>query len=224
MSQSSTEVFGLWKDPASFLTHFAGFVFALVGMVVLVALSPGPWLKTVSFALYGGSLALLFLASSAYHFFDLGERRNLWLRRLDHSAIFLLIGGTYAPMMVHLLDGPWRVGMLVAIGVIALFGVIFKLTWFHAPRWVDAGMYLGMGWLVVLPGSRVFGAMTPETLAWTVAGGVLYTVGAVVYALKWPDPWPEKFGFHDVWHLFVLAAAAAHFKMVWTMVAIDVPA
>ncbi len=222
MNQITTSNVGVWKDPASFVTHFVGFVGALVGLIALIIVSPGPWLKSTSFVLYGASLALLFLASSAYHFFDLGEDGNLWLRRLDHSAIFLLIGGTYAPMMVHLLDGGWRVGMLVAIGVIALLGVTFKLTFFHAPRWLDAAMYVGMGWLVVIPGSQVFSSMPTDTLAWTVTGGILYTVGAVVYALKWPDPWPEKFGFHDVWHLFVLAAAGAHFMMVWSMIEVPV--
>lgn len=213
---------GFWKDPASFLTHFIGFVLAVIGTIALLTSSPGPALKTWSFAAYGVSLALLFLSSSSYHFFDFGESGNLWLRRLDHSAIFLLIGGTYVPMMVHLLDGGWRIGMLVAIASIAVLGIVFKLTWFHAPRWLDAGMYVAMGWSIVIPNVRVFGPMTDETLAWTVVGGLFYTVGAVIYAFKWPDPWPDTFGFHDVWHLFVLGGAAAHFAMVWSLLPLPV--
>lgn len=212
-----------FKDPASALTHFAGFIGALVGILVLFLHTPGPTAKTASFMIYGVSLALLFLSSSAYHFFDLGEDRNLLLRRLDHSAIFLLIGGTYVPPVVHLLEGAWRSGMLIAIGTIAALGILFKLTWFHAPRWVDAALYVAMGWLVFIPGRLMIDPMSTETFAWMALGGAFYTVGAVVYATKWPDPWPDKFGFHDVWHVFVLGGAAAHFGFVYSLMAVPVP-
>ncbi len=206
-----------WKDPASALTHFAGFLAAVVGLVVLV-LSGSDAAKTTTFVIYGLSLALLFLASSSYHFFDLGERGNKMLRRCDHAAIFLLIAGTYVPVIAHVLDGPWRTGMLIAIMTMAALGVAFKLTWFHAPRWIDVALYLGMGWTVLVPGKRMYDALTPELIMWMGAGGAFYTFGALVYATKWPDPWPDRFGFHDIWHLFVLGGAACHFGMVYVLI------
>lgn len=215
---SSADIFKLWKDPASALTHFAGFLAAIVGVIVLLSHSPGGTLKTLTYTIYGVSLALLFLSSSTYHFFDLGERRNLWLRRLDHSAIFLLISGTYLPAVMHTLDGSWRLGMLISLAILTSCGILFKLTWFHCPRWLDALIYVCMGWSVVVPGSRLLAPLSPESLFWIVTGGVLYSVGAITYATKRPDPWPGIFGFHEVWHLFVLAGATAHFFFVYSLI------
>ncbi len=215
MTKSPT--FTTWKDPASALTHFVGFLAACVGLVVLVAQSPGPAIKTASFAIYGVSLAMLFLASSTYHFFDLGVKGNLWLRRMDHSAIYLLIAGTYVPPVVHFLHGWWRDGMMIALGITVFVGIMCKLLWFHMPRWFNVAIYLGLGWMVLLPGERLLGAMPDVSLTWLMIGGGFYTVGAIVYATKWPNPWPDKFGFHDVWHVFVLCGAGAHFIHVYTL-------
>lgn len=210
----------LWKDPASALTHFLGFLAAAVGLVVLVAQSPGPSFKTLSFALYGLSLTALFLASATYHFFDLGPQKNAYLRKLDHAAIYLLIAGTYVPPVAHFLHGSWRTGMLIALSITVVLGIILKLSWMNMPRWLSVAIYLGLGWMVLIPGDRLLGAMPDASLSWLYAGGAFYTVGAVVYATKWPDPWPKHFGFHDVWHLFVLAGAGAHFALVYTLLAI----
>lgn len=210
----------LWKDPVSAITHFAGFLAALVGLTVLLAQSPGPSLKIASFSIYGVSLCLLFLASASYHFFDLGPKKNLWLRRLDHSAIYLLIAGTYVPPVAHFLHGSWRTGMLIALAVTVTLGIGFKLSWFHMPRAVNAAMYMTLGWMVLIPGKRLLGPMPTTTLMWLYVGGAFYSVGAIVYATKWPDPWPQKFGFHDIWHLFVLAGAASHFALVYSLLPI----
>lgn len=224
LSEAKTTTGIYWKEPASAISHFIGFIAAIVGMIVLLVASPSEPAKVASFAIYGASLSVLFLASSAYHFFDLGDRGNHFLRRFDHAAIFLLIGGTYIPAVMHLLDGGWRTGMLWAVGVIAALGVTFKLALFHAPRWVDVAMYLAMGWLVLIPGGRIFTPMSDASIFWIVAGGAFYTVGAIVYATKWPDPWPRHFGFHDVWHLFVLAGAGCHFGFVYSLLDAPVPA
>ena len=210
-----------WKEPASALTHFVGFLAAIAGLIVLLIESPGGLAKTLTLSLYGASLTLLFLSSSTYHFFDLGERGNMWLRRLDHSAIFLLIAGTYLPAVMHTLVGGWRLGMLIALGALTLCGVLFKLTWFHCPRWLDALIYLAMGWSVVIPNTRMFSPLASQSVAWIVAGGLFYTVGALTYAIKRPDPWPDVFGFHEVWHMFVLAGAGCHFFFVYSL--LDTP-
>ncbi len=208
----------IWKDPASALTHFFGFIAALFGLAYLLNACPPDTPKIVAFSVYGISLCILFFASATYHFFDLGERGNLWLRRGDHSAIFLLIGGSYVPVFMHYLEGSWRFWMLFATATIAIFGILFKLTWFHAPRWLNAGMYLIMGWMVVIPGSTLFTAMSSTTFYYILAGGLFYSFGAIIYALKRPDPWPETFGFHEIWHCFVLAGAASHFLFVVSLV------
>ena len=119
----------LGKEPLNALTHFVGFLAAIVGLVTFVLLSKNDGPKVAGMAIYGGSLVALFLASSTYHFFDLGERGNRWLRRLDHTAIFLLIAGTYIPPLIHTLDGAWRVAMISVVGGLAVIGTLFKLVW-----------------------------------------------------------------------------------------------
>ncbi len=222
---TTRKTFALNKDPWSTYTHFAGFVAAIVGLVALLVATWGDAATMTSSTIYGVSLALLFLASSAYHFFDLGESGNAWLRRLDHAAIFLLIGGTYVPSFMHLLDGAWRVTMLSVVGGLALLGVLFKLALFDGAQKSKAGtlMYVLLGWIVVIPAYKMYPVIPSSSLAWLVAGGLAYTVGAVVYARKWPDPWPETFGFHEVWHLFVLLGAGLHYGFVFSLLDVPVP-
>lgn len=212
-----------FKDPWSALTHFAGFLAAVVGMVALVVLSTHDPVKQAGMALYGGSLALLFASSSLYHFLDLGPARNRWLRRLDHAAIFLLIAGTYVPPLLHLLDGAWRVGMLITMGVLAAMGVLLTLVWLESPTWLTVGTYLAMGWVVVVPAHIIFPQLAPLQMGLLVSGGVVYTAGAVVYSLKRPNPWPGVFGHHEVWHLFVLLGAGLHFGFTATLLGAIIP-
>lgn len=202
------------RQPVSAWTHFGGFVLAVAGLVALVVPSLGDGPRLVVNTVYAGSLALLFLCSAAYHFFDLGPMGNRWLRRLDHSVIFLLIAGTYLPPLLYLLDGAWRVAMIAVMGGLAVAGIGFKLCWLGAPRWVTAGIYLAMGWLIVVPGYRMLPQLGGLQLLWLAGGGLTYSAGAVIYASRWPDPWPGRFGFHEVWHLFVLVAALLHYLFI----------
>lgn len=206
--------FALNKDPAlSWGTHLFGMALAVVGLVYLVGKAADD-VQTATVAAYASTLVLTFAASTAYHFLDLGAQGNRWLRRADHMAIYLLIAGSYVPALVHLLDGGWRTGMLVAMGAFALGGILFKLLWLEAPQWLSVSLYLLMGWsgVVVLP--AMLGRMPGEDAAWMWAGGAFYSVGAIVYWREWPDPWPEVFGHHEIWHLFVIAGAACHFAFV----------
>lgn len=205
---------GYIKDPWSWFTHFVGAIAAVVGLVFLVDLSSGDSAQQAVMTIYGASLVALFSASSIYHFFDLGEKGNPWLRRLDHTAIFLLISGTYTPIFFHTLDGAWRIVMLSLVGGLALLGIVFKLFWINAPRKLSAGMYVAIGWLVLIPGPIVFPRLSNSEIGWFVGGGLVFTLGAVVYARKRPDPWPGVFGFHEIWHIFVLAGAALHYVFV----------
>ena len=209
------------KDPISALTHFLGALAAIAGTIYLATQVDGT--KRVVFVIYGVSMVALFSASSIYHFFDLGEGNKL-LRKFDHMAIFLLIGGTYVPPLVHTLTGTWRIAMLALIGGLALAGVIFKLWWTACPRWLTAGIYLGMGWVILIPAHLVFPALSSASFTWLLAGGVTYSVGAIIYAIKRPNPIPGFFGFHEIWHLFVLAAAAFHFVFMLTLIHQPIPA
>ncbi len=212
---------GLFKEPISAVTHFLGFCAALVGLGFLVWRSDGSAAKVASMWIYGMSLVLLFLASATYHFFDAGERGNAWLRRIDHVAIFALIAGSYTPMLVHLLDGSWRIAMLVTVGTLATIGTVFKLLWVDAPVWLSTSSYLLLGWVVLIPAPLILPQLNNWAGVWLVLGGLIYSVGAIVYARRWPDPWPETMGHHEVWHLFVLGGAAAHFAFVVCL--LDVP-
>lgn len=218
LEQITSRTVGFNKEPWSAFTHFLGFVAAIVGLVFLVVYTAHDVPRLVTMIIYGVSLILLFLASASYHFFDLGEDGNNFLRRLDHAAIFLLIAGTYVPSMVHLLDGTWRIAMLSVVGLCAVLGVLFKLVFYNTAKNAGTAMYVGMGWLVVIPAHKIWPVIPSTSLAWLVAGGLAYTIGAVVYAKEWPDPWPDTFGHHEVWHLFVLAGATFHYFFVWSLI------
>ncbi len=206
------------KDPLSAYTHFAGFAAGVAGLVVLILLAAGDAPKTVAVTLFGGTLVLLFLASASYHYFDLGERGNRWLRRLDHAAIFLFIAGSYIPPLIYTLEGAWRIAMLSVVGGLAVAGVVMKLFWLGGPRWLTTAFYLALGWVVVVPAYQVLPRLSLTSVFWVTLGGLIYTAGAVVYARKRPDPLPGVFGFHEVWHLFVLGGAASHFVFVLDLV------
>ncbi len=211
-----------FKEPVSAGTHFLGFLLALGGLAFLVARSSGGP-QVTAMAVYGLSLALLFLASTALHFADLGARGNRWLRRLDHGAIYLLIAGSYVPPLLHMLDGTWRIAMLSAVGVLAVLGVVLKLAWIDCPGWLSTSTYLALGWIVVIPGPLILPQLPAWPLAWLITGGLAYTVGAFVYLFEWPDPWPAKVGHHEIWHLFVLAGAGAHFVFTAWLLDVAVP-
>lgn len=218
----SVEVrFRILKDPWSAITHFVGFVAALIGAVALVVLSFGDVWKTTTMAAYGLSLVVLFLASTVYHFFDIGERGNRWLQRIDHAAIFALIAGSYLPALFHLLDGAWRISMLAVVIGLALAGALFKIVWIDCPDKLGVALYLALGYVVVIPGYKILPQLSPVELGWLLAGGLLYTLGAIVFVKQWPDPWPDRFGHHEVWHLFVLGGAASHY--VFTLHLVDAP-
>ncbi len=204
------------KDPVSGLSHLAGAILAVVGLGVLVVLSVrhgGPW-HVVSFAVYGVSLVLLYSASAAYHLLPLSAGKTLVLRRLDHIMIYVLIAGTYTPFCLVALRGVWGWSILGAVWGLALAGLFLKLFWITAPRWMSTALYLVMGWVGLAAIHPILQAVPLGAVVWLLAGGVGYSVGAVIYGLKRPDPWPGVFGFHELFHLFVLAGSLCHFYMM----------
>lgn len=213
-----------FKDPASAWTHFIATFGAIAGAGYLLWASWGTGLKFWSFAAYSLGFVGVFLSSSVYHFFDLGDRWNKWLRRVDHMAIFVMIAGSYIPMLVHFLDGGWRTYMLASVLSIATLGVLFKIFWVEAPSFLAVGIYLAMGWMVVVAAPALSRTLPGDVTLWLVIGGLIYTLGAIVYALEWPDPWPNAFDHHAIWHLFVIGGAAAHFVAMLRVVPLAVPA
>jgi hemolysin III len=207
------------REPVSGLMHLGGAIAALVGQIVLLVMGWPGVEKIAAVLVYGLSLIGLFSASATYHLVNAGPKVTAALRKLDHAAIYLLIAGSYTPFCLLAFEGFFRWGMLAIVWTFAIVGIIIKLFYMGAPRWVSALIYLLMGWLCLLAAGEMFTALPTISLVWMIVGGVIYSLGAVVYATKIFDFLPGKFGFHEVWHIFVLLGAAAHFIAVLGVVA-----
>jgi hemolysin III len=208
------------REPASGLTHAIAAVFALIGSIILLITGWGTLGKTISLAIYGASLVLMFTTSGLYHMVDARPQVVEILRKIDHSAIYLLIAGTYTPMCYNLFSGFWKWGMLAIIWSLALAGIGVKIFIIRAPRWLTAGIYLFMGWLCIAAIGEMLAVMPRGALFWLLAGGVIYTLGAIVYIARKPDFYPGVYGFHEVWHLFVILGALAHYISVLVYIAL----
>jgi hemolysin III len=192
------------------VSHAWAFWVALVAGIVLLVLAPGADAR-VAALVYAVGLCALFAGSGLYHRWRWDPRWRPLLRRIDHSTIFIFIAASYTPIALLVLEGPLRVVVLIGVWAGAVAGVAFSVAWIGAPRSLTAGTYLALGWFAVITIPQLVDRLPVVPLALLAAGGVLYTVGALVYASKRPDPWPRTFGFHEVFHAFVIAAAAAHF-------------
>jgi len=209
------------REPVNGLTHLAGVLLACVGLLVLLAraASAGRTDQIVAFGIFGLSLVALYSASTLYHLLPLSPVGIARLRRVDHMMIFVLIAGTYTPFCLLALDGAWRVGLLGVIWSLAVCGILLKLIWMETPRWLSVALYLGMGWVAVIAAPALFLAVPTGGMSWVLGGGLLYTAGALIYGLKRPNLVPGIFGFHELWHLFVVAGSACHFWAVLHYVA-----
>jgi hemolysin III len=196
------------------LTHLITAGVALVGLICLLVIGWGSAGKVISLAVYGLSLTLLFLASGIYHSVKAKPQAIQRLRKLDHAAIYLLIAGTYTPVCFNMLDGFWKWGMLSTVWSLAIIGIGVKVFIIHAPRWVTAGIYLLMGWLCLFGIQEILAALPLGAVIWLGAGGIIFTLGALVYITKWLDFYPGVFGFHEIWHIFVILGALAHYIMI----------
>ncbi len=204
------------REPVNGLTHLTGGLLASIGLIVLLvtAASEGRTDQLVAFGIFGFSLITLYSASALYHLLPLSPLGVARLRRVDHMSIFLLIAGTYTPFCLLALDGGWQVALLCLIWGLALCGILLKLLWMEAPRWLSVALYLGMGWVALVAAPALFRAVPAGGMAWVLAGALIYSAGALIYGLKRPNPVPGVFGFHELWHLFVMAGSACHFWAV----------
>lgn len=210
------------KDPVSGLTHFIGILLSLAGLGLLVWRTSHPlrpW-ALVSCAVFGTGMILLYTVSTLYHWLILAEKGNEFMRKLDHIMIFVLIASTYTPFCLGPFRGTLGWSMFAGVWGIAFLGTIFKLFWINAPRIVSTLIYLGMGWLAVLGAGPIMRILEHGALFWLVAGGVLYSVGAVIYACKKPNIFPSWLGFHEVFHIFVMLGSSAHFWVIYRYISV----
>ncbi|NLV15889.1 MAG: hemolysin III family protein [Syntrophomonadaceae bacterium] len=209
------------RDPVNGLTHLVGVVLSVVGAVFLIyaAAQHAQAGYVVAASIFGASLLLLYTASTLYHLLPLSDRGTAILRRVDHMMIFVLIAGTYTPLCLITLAGKWGWILLWTIWGLAAVGVAMKLFWFNAPRWFSTLFYVLMGAIVVAFLPLLSGLLSPAAVAWIAGGGILYIIGAIIYATKLPilncSRW---FGFHEVFHLFVLGGSFCHFWFIYNYV------
>ncbi len=202
------------REPVNSLTHWSATVLATAGLIALLVVGWGRPARIISLVIYGLSLIFLFSASATYHMVRVKEKALEIFRKIDHAAIYFLIAGSYTPFCVNAFSGFWKWGLLSIIWSLALIGILVKIFYIRAPRWLNAGIYLVMGWLCLAAIGQMLAVLPVWVLSWLFAGGVIYTLGAIVYITKIFNFIPGVFGFHEVWHIFVMLAAAAHFVAV----------
>ncbi len=210
-------MFSKLREPVNSLTHLGGAIAAFFGQIALLLVGWNGSAKLASVCVYGFSLIAMFSASAAYHMAKVKPATLQTLRKLDHSAIFLLIAGTYTPFCLIAFTGFWRWGLLAIIWSIAVVGIVVKVFSVNAPRWLNALAYVIMGWLCVMAAPQMPSVLPLSAMFWLIVGGAIYTLGAVVYATKTFNFVPGKFGFHEVWHIFVMLGAFAHFISVMSL-------
>jgi hemolysin III len=210
-----------FREPISAITHLVAASISFIGLIILIVLGWGDFQKIIPFSIYGISLILMFTASGTYHMVIARDSIILNLRKLDHSAIYLLIAGTYTPICVYFFNGFWQYGMLILIWSLAIIGIVVKLFVINAPRWINAGVYLIMGWLAIMGIQEILRTMPTAAIIWLVLGGLFYSVGAIIYITKFLDFFPGKFGFHEVWHIFVILGALSHYLVILKFIALS---
>ena len=206
------------RDPISALTHFIGFL-AVIPVSICLLDQADTKSQMISFVVFGLSLMLLYGASTIYHTLKLSAEKIAFLRRIDHMMIFVLIAGTYTPVCMVTLAGKWGTILLSAIWVIAIAGVFMKIFWMGAPRWLSTMIYVVMGWLSITAFVPLLKAVGWSGFGTLLGGGIAYTVGALIYALKKPNlAILKSFGFHEIFHVFVMIGSAFHIVFMFLYV------
>lgn len=207
------------KEPGSAITHFIGMlmaIFAAVPLLIKAAHEPSR-IYIISLTIYAASLILLYAASTSYHTFDISPKVNTILKKIDHMMISVLIAGSYTPVCLIVLKGRTGIILLTIVWAIAIAGILIKAFWVYCPKWVSSVLYIGMGWTCVLAFTQILNNMSPAAFGWLLAGGIIYTVGGVIYALKLPifNSRHKNFGSHEIFHLFVMGGSACHFVVMY---------
>ena len=205
------------KDPGSAITHFIGMLMAMFAATPLIlrAMRAPDTVHVISLSIFIVSMILLYAASTTYHTFDLSERTNKILKKLDHCMIFVLIAGSYTPICLIVLHGRTGLMLLALVWSIAILGIIFKLCWVTCPKWVSSVLYIAMGWVCVLAFTQILNSLPAAAFNWLLAGGIIYTVKLPIF-----NAHHKYFGSHEIFHLFVMAGSICHFIMMFEYVAV----
>ncbi|OYO51114.1 hemolysin, partial [Lachnotalea glycerini] len=211
------------KDPGSAITHFIGMlmaIFAATPLLIKAANAPDR-IHTISLAIFIMSMILLYGASTTYHSFNLSDKTNTLLRKLDHMMIFVLIAGSYTPICLVVLGGRTGKMLFLLVWAIATLGIIIKGCWITCPKWFSSLLYIAMGWVCVIAFTPLVNALSNAAFFWLLAGGIIYTIGGIIYALKLPifNSRHSSFGSHEIFHLFVMGGSICHFILMYYFVA-----
>lgn len=211
------------KDPGSAITHFIGMMMALFASTPLLirAANNPDRIHLISLAVFITSMVLLYMASTVYHTLNLSERSNRILRKIDHMMIFVLIAGSYTPVCLVVLGNAAGYRLCTLVWGIALAGILIKAFWITCPKWFSSLLYIAMGWVCVLAFTQILNSLPPAAFGWLLAGGIIYTIGGIIYALKLPifNSRHKNFGSHEIFHLFVMGGSICHFIMMYVFVA-----
>ena len=211
------------KDPGSAITHFIGMLMAMFAATPLIikSLHEPDYIHVISLTVFIVSMILLYAASTIYHTLNLSERTNRIFRKLDHSMIFVLIAGSYTPICLIVLKGPVGYFLFALVWAIALIGIIVKICWITCPKWFSSIIYIAMGWTCLPVFTQLWTDLPHAAFGWLLAGGIIYTIGGVIYALKLPvfNALHKYFGSHEIFHLFVMGGSVCHFIFMYHYVA-----
>lgn len=212
------------KDPGSAITHFIGMMMAVLAstpLLIRAANNPDK-IHLISLSIFIFSMILLYMASTVYHTLNLSERSNRILRKIDHMMIFVLIAGSYTPVCLIVLGGKTGYRLCALVWGIALAGITIKAFWITCPKWFSSILYIAMGWVCVLAFTQILNSLSAAAFGWLLAGGIIYTIGGIIYALKLPvfNSRHKNFGSHEIFHLFVMGGSICHFIMMYTFVAV----
>jgi len=211
------------REPGSAITHFIGMMmaaFAAIPLLIKAMHEPGR-IHTISLSIFIVSMILLYTASTVYHSLDLSERANRILRKIDHMMIFVLIAGSYTPICLIVLGGTTGKILCALVWGIAIIGILIKAFWITCPKWFSSLLYIGMGWVCVLAFTQIINSLSAAAFGWLLTGGIIYTVGGIIYALKLPffNAKHQVFGSHEIFHLFVMGGSICHFVLMYVYVA-----
>lgn len=211
------------KDPGSAITHFIGMLLAISAAAPLLIKAAGEpeGLPLIALSIFIVSMVLLYGASTIYHTLDISPKVNKLLRKVDHMMIFILIAGTYTPICMVVLGDRTGWSMLALVWGIAITGILIKAFWITCPKWFSSVIYIAMGWVCILAFGKIVTALPTAAFGWLLAGGIIYTVGGIIYALKLPifNSKHKNFGSHEIFHLFVMGGSLCHYILMYRFVA-----